>query len=160
MSDNNNNNNNNDFGSVPENSDMDRRMIAALENQQLGAELEARLRQQAFQDMAQLVGQQLNDNTLARASRIATNILSTPMTMAGDGLRFENVVANNNSSWRGLSMSEIDGGCISANGVSFKDIIDAVKALQAEVKALKAEIKILQLRLPVPESARKFIRRV
>lgn len=159
MSDNN-NNNNNDSGSVPENSDMDRRMAANLHDQQLGAALEARLRQQAFQDMAQLVGQQLNDNTLARASRIATNILSTPTTAAGSVLRFENVVADNNSSWRGLSMPEIDGGCISANGVSFKDIIADVKALQAEVKALKAEIKILQLRLPVPESARKFIRRV
>lgn len=98
-----------------------------------------------------------NDNTLARINRIATNILSTPRTQAGSVF---NIAARDNSSWQPIIPLEIDGGRISANGVSFKDIIADVKALQAEVKTLKAEIKILQLRLPVPESARKFIRRV
>lgn len=157
MSDsNNNNNNNNDSGSVPESSGENRCMTANLYDRQLGADLEARPQSRASQAMAQIVGQQLNDNTLARLNRIATNILSTPRTQAGSVLN----IVGDNSSWQPITPPEIDGGRISANGVSFKDIIADVKALQAEVKTLKAEIKILQLRLPVPESARKFIRRV
>jgi len=88
---------------------------------------------------------------------LSTNILSTPRTQASSVF---NIQVGDNSSWQPIMSAEIDGAHISADGVSFKDIIADVKALQAEVKALKAEIKILQLRLPVPESARKFIRRV
>lgn len=91
------------------------------------------------------------------SERIATNILSTPRTQASSVF---NIQVGDNSSWQPIMSAEIDGAHISADGVSFKDIIADVKALQAEVKALKAEIKILQLRLPVPESTRKFIRRV
>jgi hypothetical protein len=133
-------------------------MAANLYDQQLGADLEARAQQRASQAMAQIVGQQLNDNTLAQVSSMATNILSTPRTQAGSVFNIHQV--GDNSSWQPIMSAEIDGAHISADGVSFKDIIADVKALQAEVKALKAEIKILQLRLPVPESTRKFIRRV